>query len=65
VRRSRHKAKVGSIEAGLGLGMTAGADTLTFKVMVSRDLNTRRTEPLRLSQPKRRLRRTKGRSASL
>ena len=41
MRRSRHKAKVVSIEDGFGLGMTAGADTLTFKVMVSRDLNPR------------------------
>jgi hypothetical protein len=34
-----HKGKVVSIEAGVGVGLTAGADTLTFKVMVSRDLN--------------------------
>jgi hypothetical protein len=27
------------IEAGVGFGVTAGADKLTFKLMLSRDLN--------------------------
>jgi hypothetical protein len=40
-----HKGKVLSIEAGVGVGVTAGADTLTFKLMVSRDLNSRRGQP--------------------
>ena len=30
-----------SIEAGIGIGVTGGADKLTFKLMVSRDLNSR------------------------
>jgi len=38
-----HKGKVVSIEAGVGIGVTAGADRLTFKLMISRDLNSRRT----------------------
>jgi hypothetical protein len=37
-----HKGKVVSIEAGVGVGVTAGADTLTLKLMVSRDLDPRR-----------------------
>jgi hypothetical protein len=37
-----HKGKNLSIEAGFGIGVTAGADKLTFKLMVSRDLNPRR-----------------------
>ncbi len=32
-------SKVVSIEAGVGVGVTAGADKLTFKLMLSRDLN--------------------------
>jgi hypothetical protein len=32
-------SKVLSIEAGVGVGVTAGADKLTFKLMLSRDLN--------------------------
>jgi hypothetical protein len=35
-----HSAKVLNIEAGVGIGITAGADKLTFKLMVSRDLNS-------------------------
>jgi hypothetical protein len=37
-----HKGKNLSIEAGVGVGVTTGADTLTFKLMISRDLNPRR-----------------------
>jgi len=36
-----HNGKVINIEAGVGVGVTAGADKLTFKLMVSRDLNPR------------------------
>jgi hypothetical protein len=32
-------SKVLSIETGVGFGVTAGADKLTFKLMLSRDLN--------------------------
>ncbi len=32
-------SKVLSIEAGVGVGVTSGADKLTFKLMLSRDLN--------------------------
>ena len=39
-----HKGKILSIEGGVGVGVTAGADTLTFKLMVSRDLNPRRAQ---------------------
>ena len=35
-----HKGKTLSIEAGLGFGVTAGSDRLTFKLMLSRDLNS-------------------------
>jgi hypothetical protein len=38
-----HNGKTLSIEAGVGLGLTAASDKLTFKLMVSRDLNTRST----------------------
>lgn len=34
-----HSGKVISIEAGVGVGVTDGADKLTFKFMISRDLN--------------------------
>jgi len=36
-----HPGKFVSIEAGLGIGVTGGADRLTFKLMVSRDLNSK------------------------
>ena len=39
-----HPGKVLSIEAGVGVGVTPGADKLTFKLMLSRDLNS---EPIR------------------
>jgi hypothetical protein len=35
-----HPGKYVSIETGVGVGVTAGADRLTFKLMVSRDLNS-------------------------
>lgn len=35
-----HKGKTYSIEAGVGVGVTAGSDRLTFKLMLSRDLNS-------------------------
>ena len=34
-----HSGKVVSIEAGVGVGATDGADKLTFKFMISRDIN--------------------------
>jgi len=34
-----HTGKVVNIETGVGVGVTGGADKLTFKLMVSRDLN--------------------------
>ncbi len=34
-----HHGKFVDIETGVGVGVTAGADKLTFKLMVSRDLN--------------------------
>ena len=36
-----HKAKGFDIEAGVGVGVTAGSDRLTFKIMLSRDVNSR------------------------
>ena len=36
-----HSTKYVDIETGVGVGVTAGADRLTFKLMVSRDLNPR------------------------
>ena len=40
-----HTSKIINIEAGVGVGVTAGADRLTFKLMLSRDLNSRHKEP--------------------
>jgi hypothetical protein len=34
-----HVTKILNIEAGIGVGATPGADKLTFKLMLSRDLN--------------------------
>jgi hypothetical protein len=36
-----HRGKTWSIETGIGFGVTSGADTITLKIMVSRDLNFR------------------------
>jgi len=36
-----HKSKIVDIEAGVGLGLTAGSDQVTLKLMLSRDLNSR------------------------
>lgn len=36
-----HPSKIVDIEAGVGVGVTGGADRLTFKLMVSRDLNAK------------------------
>jgi len=38
-----HDSKIVNIEAGIGVGVTAGADKLTFKLMFSRDLNSKST----------------------
>jgi hypothetical protein len=37
-----HSTKIVKIEAGVGVGYSAGADRLTFKLMLSRDLNKKR-----------------------
>ena len=34
-----HASKILSVETGMGFGVTAGADKLTLKLMLSRDLN--------------------------
>ena len=34
-----HHSKIVDIEAGVGVGVTSGADKLTFKLILSRDLN--------------------------
>jgi hypothetical protein len=34
-----HSSKFLNIETGVGVGVTAGADKLTLKLMLSRDLN--------------------------
>ena len=39
-----HNSKIVNIEAGVGVGVTAGADRLTFKLMISRDLNAHHTD---------------------
>ena len=36
-----HNNKIVNIEAGVGVGYSAGADRLTFKLMLSRDLNSK------------------------
>ena len=36
-----HNSKLLNIEAGVGVGLTAGSDRLTFKLMLSRDLTSR------------------------
>jgi len=36
-----HNTKILNIEAGVGVGVTGGADKLTLKLMLSRDLNSR------------------------
>ena len=36
-----HNTRWVNIEAGVGVGVTAGADRLTLKLMLSRDLNAR------------------------
>ncbi|MGH9411363.1 MAG: hypothetical protein ACRD1V_18155 [Vicinamibacterales bacterium] len=38
-----HSGRVLNLEAGVGVGVTSGADKLTFKLMLSRDLNARKT----------------------
>lgn len=39
-----HNSKIVNIEAGIGVGVTSGADRLTLKLMVSRDLNRPKEE---------------------
>jgi hypothetical protein len=45
-----HNAKILNIEAGVGVGITGGADRLTLKLMLSRDLNSR-SKPLNPTSP--------------
>jgi hypothetical protein len=40
-----HTSKIVNIEAGVGVGYTGGGDRLTFKLMLSRDLNGKETHP--------------------
>ena len=37
-----HSTKILNIETGVGVGVTSGADRLTFKLMLSRDLNSKK-----------------------
>jgi hypothetical protein len=46
-----HNSKIVNIEAGVGVGYTGGADRLTFKLMLSRDLNTKREKQPPLAKP--------------
>ena len=39
-----HDGKVVNIETGVGVGVTGGADRLTFKLMISRDLNSKKKD---------------------
>ena len=39
-----HDGKVYSIETGFGIGLTSASDKLTFKFMISRDLNAKETK---------------------
>ena len=39
-----HNSKLVNLEAGVGVGVTAGSDRLTLKLMVSRDLNPRKRD---------------------
>jgi hypothetical protein len=39
-----HDTKIVNIETGVGVGVTHGADRLTFKLMVSRDLNSKKKD---------------------
>jgi hypothetical protein len=46
-----HNCKIVNIEAGVGVGYTGGADRLTFKLMLSRDLNTKHEKQPPLPKP--------------
>jgi hypothetical protein len=46
-----HSSKAINIEAGVGVGVTGGADRLTFKLMFSRDLNEKKPAQTSLSTP--------------
>src|SRR5579863_888412 len=37
-----HKGEILDVETGVGVGVTGGADRLTFKLMLSRDLNSKK-----------------------
>ena len=40
-----------AVEAGVGVGYTAGGDRLTFKIMLSRDLNKKHEPPSPEAKP--------------
>jgi hypothetical protein len=42
IPRDRERGKGLSVEAGVGVGLTAASDALTFKLLLSRNLNIRR-----------------------
>jgi hypothetical protein len=46
-----HHTKIVNIEAGVGVGYTGGADRLTFKLMLSRDLNEKHQTPRPQAHP--------------
>jgi len=46
-----HDTKFVHIEAGVGVGYTGGADRLTFKLMLSRDLNKKHEPPAPEAKP--------------
>lgn len=46
-----HSSRFINIETGVGLGLTAGSDRLTFKLMLSRDLNSPRESTPRQPKP--------------
>jgi hypothetical protein len=46
-----HNSKAINIETGVGVGVTGGADRLTFKLMFSRDLNEKKSAQSSLHAP--------------
>jgi hypothetical protein len=46
-----HAAKFVHIEAGVGFGLTSTSDKLTFKLMLSKDLNSKKEPQLPAAQP--------------
>jgi len=46
-----HDTNFLNIETGVGVGYTGGADRLTLKLMVSRDLNNKRSKQTLQAKP--------------